>query len=78
MPSNIDLDRFFSQRPEFPNPNISEIRNLSTFIDSYPNEDLRDNFRKLGSDFRYYRAIRGDGNCFYRAVMFQYLRDAKI
>ena len=58
--------------------NVSEIRSLDYLIGEYPNEDLIPQFRRLQQTYPCYRAIRGDGNCFYRAVAFLCLREADL
>ncbi len=54
--------------------NVGKSRPIQSFIDDYPDSenmklkvpDLRENYEGL-------RVIRGDGNCFYRAVMYEYV-----
>lgn len=58
--------------------NVSEIRSLDYLIGEYPNENLIPQFKKLQHEYPCYRAIRGDGNCFYRAIAFLYLREADL
>lgn len=58
--------------------NVSEIRSLDYLIREYPNEVLIPQFKKLQQTYPCYRAIRGDGNCFYRAIAFLHLREADL
>lgn len=37
-----------------------------------------DSLFELQKNFSYYRAIAGDGNCYYRAIIFQYLKVADL
>lgn len=76
MHNLADFEAFFRRKPT--GYNISSIQKLRPFIDEYPDEDLTTNLLRLEGDYRYYRAIHGDGNCFYRAVMFLYLREAEL
>jgi hypothetical protein len=48
---------------------------MDILINEYPNEKLIPQFIDLKQTFPKYRAVRGDGNCFYRAFAFFYLRD---
>ena len=76
MPTVDDFLNFFREKDQI--PSISQVKTLKHFIESYPNEDLIANLLELEKDFKHYRAIKGDGNCFYRAIMFQYLREAEL
>ena len=40
------------------------------------NESFREKIKILSQDYHGYRKIRGDGNCYYRAVMFGILEQA--
>lgn len=37
-----------------------------------------DSLFELQKNYSYYRAIAGDGNCYYRAIIFQYLKGADL
>lgn len=76
MHSPRDFDEFFSQRPV--KDNISSFKRLRKFINDYPDQELAPNLLRLEEEYKYYRAINGDGNCFYRAIMFLYLREADL
>jgi len=51
---------------------VSELLSMNKKIDEYINKNIKDNLYKLKSICPYYREIRGDGNCFYRAIIFYY------
>jgi hypothetical protein len=51
---------------------------MEELIKRYPNEKVVPQFRKLRQNFPKIRAVRGDGNCFYRAFAFLYLRDRDL
>lgn len=52
---------------------MSEILPISERIKEYKNQQIIDNLTKLSEEYSHFRSIRGDGNCFYRAVMVCYL-----
>lgn len=58
--------------------NISPAERLKPFIEQYPNEALIPQLYRLEQQYHYYRAIRGDGNCFYRACVLLYFREANL
>ena len=70
------LQSLFSRKPL--NKNISSIKYLKDFIESYPNDLLKPSLYQLSETYQYYRPINGDGNCFYRAIMFLYLKYADL
>ena len=44
-----------------------------------PKDDLIINyFLSFEEDYPYIRTVKGDGNCFYRAIMFLFLRQANL
>ncbi len=51
-------------------PLVGDIAPLLILKQEYTNNIIREKISNLSSDFglKYYRGIRGDGNCFYRAV----------
>jgi hypothetical protein len=53
---------------------INNITSIDYLIRQYPDESLIPQFKKLQLTYPYYRPVRGDGNCFYRAIAFMYLR----
>lgn len=57
--------------------NVSPITQLSEFIRKYPDENLYEQLQILADSFPSHRAIRGDGNCFYRAFAYLYLTNCK-
>ena len=75
-PSERDFENFFDRKSDFDVPQVSSVKPLREFIDDFPNEELIPNLVAMEGDYKYYRAIAGDGNCFYRAIMFQYLKQA--
>jgi len=51
-------------------PLVQPLRPLTLLYDEYRNDAIKANIRKLETvyHFLYYRPVRGDGNCFYRAL----------
>ena len=73
---SVDFTSSFSIKPD--TSRVSEIKIFSEFIEEYPDEELTPNLTRLGERYKYYRAINGDGNCFYRACVFLYFSTAKL
>ena len=46
---------------------------IEQMMEEYKNEEMRSALSALSSNYYRYRKIRGDGNCFVRAVAFSYL-----
>ena len=53
--------------------NVSQIYRLTQFADEYENEAIKNKIFELSNSIPFYRKIRGDGNCFFRAVAFNYI-----
>ena len=71
-----ELERLFKAKPDI--TNISSIKKLKKFIEDYPNDTLKPGLRVLSDSYQHYRAVNGDGNCFYRSIIFLYLREADL
>jgi len=56
-------------------PNVMPIQKLSHLAKQYKSSFYKEAFETVEKEggFGTYRAIRGDGNCYYRAVAFAYL-----
>ena len=62
-----------------PRPAIGKFTFLTKLIEQYYNFDsnkktlMKNKYSLLSQDIFKYRSIRGDGNCFYRAVIFSFI-----
>ena len=63
---------------EFIEEAIFDITDMDRLIDTYPNDNLINSFKKLQTKYPFYRPIKGDGNCFYRAIAFLHLRETDL
>lgn len=54
-------------------PNVTKIISLSEYEKEYQCAITRQKIQELKLKMPYYRKIRGDGNCFYRAVGYLWL-----
>lgn len=53
--------------------NISKVMTLESHSWEYSNKEIRKKIKELSLEIPFFRPIRGDGNCFYRAVGFAFL-----
>lgn len=53
---------------------ISQIIKTTDFA-NYTNKLINEEIIKISQNIPYYRKIKGDGNCFYRAIAFGYLEN---
>ena len=52
--------------------NVGEVRSTAEFTHTY-NQNLFEMFKSLKKVYKGFRPIRGDGNCYYRAVLFSWI-----
>lgn len=52
---------------------ISDLFKLKKRINEFKNPDICKTLSNLQKIYPFYRAIRGDGNCLYRAIIYRYL-----
>lgn len=64
----INLNRKFNNIE-----NASQIYQLAQFANEYENEAIKKKIFELSASIPFYRKIRGDGNCFFRAVAINYI-----
>ena len=53
--------------------NISKVATLESHSWEYSNKEIRKKIKELSTEIPFFRPIRGDGNCFYRAVGLAFL-----
>ncbi|CAK9068266.1 unnamed protein product [Durusdinium trenchii] len=57
-----------------PQANVLQLLPIETLQEQFPhNANLQQQFASLAASFQAWRPIRGDGNCYYRAVLFAWL-----
>ena len=76
--SNIILELDYNITESYTNMAVHPLINISIMIEESFNNDENEKNKmeekyKLLKDYIYYRKIKGDGNCFYRAIIFKYL-----
>lgn len=54
-------------------PNISPLIPTEQYAEEYKNPEIKEKIIELSKEFPFYRQIRGDGNCFFRAFGVNYL-----
>ena len=54
---------------------IGKIESIQEFLNLYPDFEIKKTVREFKDSFPFYRPIRGDGNCFYRAFAFLLLKN---
>lgn len=60
------------KKVKYPTHAISNAQALSDKIGSFKNAKVRKELADRLKDYNSYRQVRGDGNCFFRAVAFSY------
>ena len=76
---NTIIKTGFPNPESIPRPTIGKLTFLSKLIEQYYNfsydkkREMINKYSLLSQDIFKYRSIRGDGNCFYRAVIFSFI-----
>lgn len=52
---------------------VSVCQSVDTLAGEYRNSSIIEALNILKAHYKYYRSIRGDGNCFIRAAAFSYI-----
>lgn len=60
-------------REEQPRDFVSHLRNMQEQAEEYANGAILQRIVEISADYPFYRNSRGDGNCFYRSVIYQYI-----
>lgn len=58
--------------------NIGPLIDIDYLVQTYEDFSLTEGFFQMRTVYPCYRPVLGDGNCFYRAVAFSYLREADL
>ena len=58
---------------KYPVQAISAAQDLTVKMESFKNKKLQEELEKAMEGLNSYRQVRGDGNCFFRAVGFAYI-----
>jgi ubiquitin thioesterase protein OTUB1 len=58
------------EREQKTRPYLTDKLPLESLTEEYQNMDIILNIYKMTQSYRYFRRVRGDGNCFYRALAF--------
>jgi len=61
----------------YPTHAIDKAENIDKKIQSFKNENVRSKLKETLTGLNTYRKVRGDGNCFFRAIAFTYLSNAR-
>mmetsp|Transcript_20286 Transcript_20286/g.19221 ORF Transcript_20286/g.19221 Transcript_20286/m.19221 type:complete len:80 (-) Transcript_20286:885-1124(-) len=65
--------------PNVPPPNIHPCRKLDYLAELYKSDLYKHAVKQLKEGgFSHYRQVRGDGNCYYRAVAYSYIETLVI
>ena len=57
---------------------LSSRKQLWEMIVEFHNPKIKSSLDILRSKYRFYREIRGDGNCFIRAIAFLYITERRL
>ena len=61
------------EKVKYPVKAISAAQDLDLKIDTFKSTKVKGELKKCLSGLNSYRQVRGDGNCFFRAIGFTYL-----
>ena len=61
------------QKVKYPVHAISAAQDLEAKIDSFKSKKVQKELSKVLKGLNSYRQVRGDGNCYFRALAFAYL-----